>query len=165
MPDAVSAGLLTVSRMRLAPAVAATAGPAAGLRVLSPQQAEILTAIVERMVYTGVADMPAVRDTRTIETIDQAMQQLDPSLQVQVSWLITLFQWGPPVLLLKPHRFTALAPQHPPRRLPGAEEPLGARLLLAGRDLEGDSLRWAVAAATQESPESRVLSPECTDDY
>jgi hypothetical protein len=108
---AISAGLLTVSRLRLAPALAATSTPALGLRVLTPQQAEILTAIVERMVHSGTPDMPAVRETRTIETIDQALLQLDASTQSQLRWLITLFQWGPPLFQFKLHRFTTLRPE------------------------------------------------------
>jgi hypothetical protein len=108
---AVSASLLAVSRLRFAPALAATSTPAAGLRVLTPQQAEILTAIVERMVYTGSPDLPAVGETRTMETIDQALLQLDPTMQSQLSWLITLFQWGPPLFQCKLHRFTGLSAQ------------------------------------------------------
>jgi hypothetical protein len=108
---AVSTGLLAVSRLRLVPALAATTSPAAGWRVLTPQQAEIFTVIVERMVYSGSPEMPQVRETLAVETIDQALLQLDPAIQAQLSWLITLFEWGPPVLQFKPHRFTRLGPQ------------------------------------------------------
>lgn len=105
---AVSAGLLTVSRLRLAPAAAATSGVCAP--VLTPSQAEILTVIVERMVYSGAPEMPPVRETNAVETIEQALAQLDPATRSQVSSLITLFQWGPPVFQFKLHRFTKLAP-------------------------------------------------------
>ncbi len=108
---AFSAGLLAVSRLRLAPGLAATAPPVTGLRVLTPPQAEIFAVIVERMVASGAPDMPAVRETQAIETIDQALLQLDPTAQTQLSWLITLFEWGPPVLQLKLHRFSKLSPQ------------------------------------------------------
>jgi hypothetical protein len=107
---AASAGLLAVSRLRVAPVLAAVPSSPAAWRVLSPGQAEILTVIVERMVDPGDPAMPRVRDTRAIETIDRTLWQLDPALQSQVSWLITLFEWGPPVLQLKLHRFTRLAP-------------------------------------------------------
>ena len=79
--------------------------------MLTPPQAEIFTAIVERMVYSGAPDMPAVRDTQTMQTIDQTLLQLDASLQMQVDWLLTLFEWGPPLLQFKLHRFTRLGPQ------------------------------------------------------
>jgi hypothetical protein len=102
-----SAGLVTLSQLRFPAAVAAAPGP---LRVLTPYQAEILTAIVERMVFTGDPSMPAVRDTRAIETIDRAVQQLDPSVQSQLGWLLIVFQWAPPVLQLKLKTFTALTP-------------------------------------------------------
>jgi len=105
---AVSAGLLTVSRLRLPPPVAAAC--ASGTPVLTPAQTEILTVIVERMVYSGAPDMPAVRDTRALETIQQALVQLDSATQSQLSWLITLFEWAPPLLQLKLHRFTKLSP-------------------------------------------------------
>ena len=102
-----------VSRLRLPAAFAATAGgdaAAAGLHVLTAGQAEILTVIVQRMVDSGSPDMPAVRETQAIATIDQALLQLDPSVQSQVSWLITFFQWGPPMFQLKLSRFTTLSP-------------------------------------------------------
>jgi len=104
---AVSAGLLTVSRLRLAPPAAATSAGCA--RVLTPSQAEILTVVVERMVYSGSPEMPAVRDTAAIATIDQALLQLDAPTQSQVGWLITLFEWGPPVFQFKLRRFTTLS--------------------------------------------------------
>jgi hypothetical protein len=105
---ALTAGLLAVSRLRLAPAVAAPAAAPAGLRVLTPHQADVMMAIAERMVFTGADNMPAVRDTPAIATIDQALLQLDPAVQSQVGWVLTAFQWGPPVFELKLHTFTGL---------------------------------------------------------
>jgi len=107
---AVSAGLLSLSRLRALPALAAESVPAVGLQVLAPHQAEVFTAIVERMVFTGAAGMPAVRDTRAIETIDQGLLQLDASLQSQVQWLLAIFQWGPPLFQLKLKTFTGMTP-------------------------------------------------------
>jgi len=110
---ALGAGWLAVSRLRPLPALAASAGPAtdaAAMRVLTPRQVEILTVVVQRMVESGSPDMPAVRETRAVETIDQALQQVDPAVQSQLGWLITLFQWGPPVLQFRLHRFTGLSP-------------------------------------------------------
>ena len=106
----LTAGLLAMSRLRLAPALAASSTTATGLRVLTPHQAEVFTVIVERMVFTGSETMPAVRDTRVIETIDLALLQLDPSVQSQVGWLLTLFEWGPPLFQLKLKTFTSLTP-------------------------------------------------------
>ncbi len=103
-----TAGLLTLSRLRLTPALAADAARAPGLQVLNAREAEILTAIVERMVDSGDASMPAVRDTRTILTIDQALLHLDPDLRSQFRWLLPIFEWAPPLLQLKLKRFTRM---------------------------------------------------------
>ncbi len=105
---ALSAGLLTVSRLRAAPALAVTAANADGLRVLTPHQAEVMTAVVERMVFTGADHMPAVRDTGAIATIDQVLLQVDPAVQSQVGWLLILFEWGPPLFQFKLKRFTGM---------------------------------------------------------
>jgi len=105
---ALSAGLLTLSRLRVAPALAAPVATV-GLHVLTPREAEVFTAIVERMVFTGDPSMPAVRDTDAIATIDQAVLQLDASVQSQLRWLLTIFQWGPPVFQLELKTFTAMS--------------------------------------------------------
>ena len=118
---AVSAGLLTVARLRPVAAVAVPAGPAPAFRVLTPHTAEILTVIVERMVDNGEPDMPAVRDTGTIETIDVALYQLDPAVQAQLGWLLTMFEYGPPLLQGKLRRFTALRPEEQDDYLRGWE--------------------------------------------
>ncbi len=107
---AVNAGLLALSRLRPAPALAAQAPTASTLRVLTGPQAAVFTAIVERMVFTSADNMPAVRDTGAIATIDTALLQLDPAVQSQVGWLLTLFQWGPPLFQLKLKTFTGLTP-------------------------------------------------------
>jgi len=108
--SAVTAGLLAASRLRVAPALAAHRAPAAGLHVLTPHQGEVLTVIVEHMVFTGTDNMPAVRETGAIATIDQALLQLDPAERPQVGWLLTLFQWGPPLFQFKLKTFTGLTP-------------------------------------------------------
>jgi gluconate 2-dehydrogenase subunit 3-like protein len=105
---AVSAGLLALSRLRVAPALAA-APVSPQLQVLTAREADILTAIVERMVLNGDPSMPAVRETHAIAVIDQTLLQLDSSLQSQLRWLLTVFEWGPPLLQLKLQRFTNLS--------------------------------------------------------
>lgn len=107
---ALSTGLVTLARLRALPAaVEASAGYQ--LQVLTPQRADILTAIVERMVYSGNDEMPAVRDTDAVRTIDQALLQLDADVQSQFGWLLTVFEWGPPVFQLRFTTFTGMAPQ------------------------------------------------------
>jgi hypothetical protein len=106
---ALSSGLLTLSRLRVAPAMAAPpVTPRPGLQVLTPDEAEIFTVVVERMVASDDAAMPKVRDTQSIAAIDHALAQLDPSLQSQVRWLLRIIQWGPPLLMLRLSSFTGL---------------------------------------------------------
>jgi len=105
---ALSAGFLTLSRVRVAPALATAGATAPGLQVLTPNQAEIFTAIAERMVDSGDPTMPAVRDTRAIVSIDQALVQVDPAVQSQLGWLLIGFQWGPPLLQFKFKTFTGM---------------------------------------------------------
>jgi len=120
---ALSAALTTLSRLRWTPALAAAQAPAAqapaaqapaalapGLQVLTPDEAEIFTAIVERMVFSGDPALPPVRDTAAIVTIDQVLLQTDPGVRSQLRWLLKLFQWGPPVFQLKLTTFTRMSP-------------------------------------------------------
>src|SRR6266851_4170940 len=93
----LSLALLTLSRLCAAPALA-VARAGARLQVLTPREAEIFTAIVERMVFSGDPSMPAVRDTSAIVTIDQTLLQLDADVQSQLRWLLKAFEWGPPLL-------------------------------------------------------------------
>ncbi|MFQ5666596.1 MAG: hypothetical protein ACE5I7_09210 [Candidatus Binatia bacterium] len=108
---AVSAGLLALSRLRPAAALAAPPVAAVGLQVLTGRQAQVLAAVIERMVFTGGDGMPAVRDTRAVATIDQALLQLAPSVQSQFRWLLVAFEWGPPLLEGKLNTFTGMLPR------------------------------------------------------
>ncbi len=135
-----TAGLLTLSRLRLTPALAAEAASAPGLQVLNAREEEILTAIVERMVDCGDAAMPAVRNTRTILTIDQALLQLDPGLRSQFRWLLPLFDWAPPLLQLKLKRFTRMTPQERDDYLHSWAESRFATCRLAFRALKNLSM-------------------------
>lgn len=138
--SAVTAGLLALSRLRLVPALAAQSAAATELRVLTPHQAEVLTAIVERMVFTGADHMPAARDTPAIATIDQALLQLDPAVQSQVGWLLTLFQWGPPLFQFKLKTFTGLTPEERDSYLEGWATSRSAMRRLAFRALKNLSM-------------------------
>lgn len=138
--SAVTAGLLAMSRLRLVPALAAQSAAATELRVLTPHQAEVLSAIVERMVFTGTDIMPAARDTQAIVTIDQALVQLDPEAQSQVGWLLTLFQWGPPLFQLKLSTFTGLTAEERDSYLQGWASSRSSTRRLAFRALKNLSM-------------------------
>ncbi len=137
---ALTAGLLAVSRLRLAPALAVQAPLTTGLRVLTPHQADILTAIAERITFTGTDTMPALRNTQAIVTIDQALLQLDPGVQSQVGWLLMLFQWGPPLFQLKLSTFTGLTPEERDSYLQGWATSRSSTRRLAFRALKNLSM-------------------------
>lgn len=106
----VTAGLATLTRLRAVPAAAATAAET-GLRIFSERQAEVLTAVVERMVDSGDPSMPAVRQTRAIEIIDWTLTHTDEAVQSQLGWLLTLFQYGPLLFDGRLSSFTSLSPE------------------------------------------------------
>jgi hypothetical protein len=108
---AVTTGLATLTRLRAAPVAAASGAVSEDLLVFSSNEAEILTAIVERMVHSGDAVMPAVRDTRAIATIDRTLATVDETVVSQLRWLLSIFQYAPPLLDLRMSTFTGMSPE------------------------------------------------------
>jgi hypothetical protein len=107
----MSAALLALSRLRLAPAIALSDAPAsAELRVLGRRDARILSAIAERMTFTGDPAMPPFGDTAGLQTIDAALRQLPPDVPQQLSYALVLFEYGPPLFAGKLATFTMLTP-------------------------------------------------------
>lgn len=105
----MSAGLLTLSK--LAPAVSAAAlakASDAGLRMLSPGDAEILSAIAERMVFTGDPQMPRFRETSGLRIIDYSMRYLPDDVTQQLHWALLLFEYAPPLFAARLSTFTGL---------------------------------------------------------
>jgi len=107
---AVTTGLATIVRLRAAP-VEAAEPPDAALQVLTSGDVDTLTAIVERMVQSGDPAMPAVRDTQAIATIDRTLASVDEAVVTQLRWLLTIFQYSPPLLAFRMSRFTAMSPE------------------------------------------------------
>lgn len=107
--SALAVGLGSIARLR---PVAAAQPPVAdgSLRVLDPDQADLLAAIAERMVFSGDPSMPAVRQTNAIAIVDQSLQYADENIRQQVDWLLWLFDWGPPLFDLRLGRFRSLGP-------------------------------------------------------
>jgi hypothetical protein len=106
----LTASLAALAQLRVAPAALAAVEGAAGPGVLSPQAAEILTQIVERMVDSDDPRAPAVRETRTLAAIEGVLGQLDPALTSDVPLALSLFEWGPFVFDLTFSRFTRMTP-------------------------------------------------------
>jgi hypothetical protein len=103
-----STGMLALSRLRL-PAAALAADSAPG--VLSPADLRILAGVAERITYTGDASMPRFADTDGMRTIEVALRQLPPDIPEQLSWGLWLVEYGPPLLIGQPARFTNLEPE------------------------------------------------------
>jgi hypothetical protein len=107
---AITAGLGTLARIRGVPVAEATT-VAAQLQIFSERQARVLAAIVERMVDSGDPSMPAVSDTRAVEIIDHTLTHVDESVQTQLQWLLTLFQYGPVLFDMRLATFTSMTPE------------------------------------------------------
>lgn len=108
--SAVTAGLATLTRLRVTSAAEAPAPASGALRIFTPHEAEILTAIAARMVDSGDAAMPAVQDTDAIATIDRTLLAVDDAVVWQLRWLLAFFQYAPPVLELRLATFTGMDP-------------------------------------------------------
>jgi hypothetical protein len=81
-----------------APAAGAAAESASALRALSEEDARILSAIAERMVFTGDAEMPLFSATDGLASIDAALAGMPAEIVTQLHWGLLLFEYGPPVL-------------------------------------------------------------------
>jgi hypothetical protein len=85
------AALAALGRLPALPAMAAADAPA----FFSPDESDILAAVVERMVDTGLPEVPRVRDTGAVATIDRLCSALDPALTQPLSMLMRAVDWGP----------------------------------------------------------------------
>jgi hypothetical protein len=97
--------LASLANLRAIPAGAVVQIPGAA-PFFAAREAEILTQVVERMVDTGEPAAPAVRETRTIATIDALCAALDPSATAPLRVLLRLVEWGPLVFERRLARFT-----------------------------------------------------------
>jgi hypothetical protein len=105
------AALAALARVPVAPGAAraaAVAGLDPGARFFDPDQTEILTQIIERMVDSGEADVPRVRDTSAVATVDALAGSLDPAITDPLPLLLGLVEWGPVLFDLRLARFTSL---------------------------------------------------------
>lgn len=101
------AAFASVASLRAVPAAALEVAPA-GAGFFLPHDREILTQVVERMVDTGDPAAPAVRETRTIATIDSLCARLDPASTAPLPALLRLVEWGPLLFERRFARFTGL---------------------------------------------------------
>jgi hypothetical protein len=104
-----TAALVGITQIRVVPPAAHAAATATtAVRFFDPQETEILTQLVERLVATGEPEAPALRDTRTIVTIDALCRGLDPALTSILPTALRLFEWGPVLFDRRLSRFTRL---------------------------------------------------------
>lgn len=97
-----------LAQLRALPAGAAEPATDGGARFFADREREILTRIVERMVDTGEPGAPAVRATRTIDTIDGLCRTLEPALTAPLPALVRLVEWGPLLFDGRFARFSSL---------------------------------------------------------
>jgi hypothetical protein len=54
--------------------------------------------------------MPRFADTDGLRTVDRAVLQLPTEIRAQLSWALWLIEYGPPLLIGQPARYSRLAP-------------------------------------------------------
>jgi hypothetical protein len=82
--------------------------PVTAAPFFSPDESDILTHVVERMVDTGLPGAPRVRDTAAVATIDRLCSALDPALTQPIPILMRAVDWGPYVFDWRFARFREL---------------------------------------------------------
>ena len=92
------------------PAAATTTArpPGAAANRLDPEQAEILMAVVERIVDTGRVDAPAPREIGTLPAIEAILSQLDSELVRALRIALVSLDWWPSLMEWKFRRFRNL---------------------------------------------------------
>ena len=102
-----TAAFTALAQMRPLPVAAAVAGPAG--RFFDAAETEIFTQIMERIVDTGLADAPRVRETGAVASVDALCAGLDPGLSGPLPMLVRAFEFAPILFELRFSRFTGLS--------------------------------------------------------
>ena len=102
-----TASMATLSTLRLAapPRAAATS------LLLTESDGRILSAIGERMTFTGDPDMPRFGETDALASIDRALHYVDRGVVDQLHWGLLLFEYAPPVFARRLSFYTGLEPE------------------------------------------------------
>jgi hypothetical protein len=103
------ATLARVTPAALGPGVVTACGGASDGTLFSPDERDVLTRVVERLVESGESGMPRVRDTDAIARIEGLLAVLDPALVQPLPALLRLVDWGPWLFELTPSRFRSLS--------------------------------------------------------
>ncbi len=113
-----ASALEILAQIRAVPAHAVEAARGAE-RFFSPEQTEILTQIVERMVATGEPSAPPPRDTQAVATIDALCLVLDPEVSRVLPGLLRIVEYGPFLFERRFTRFTRMSEQRKNASLAG----------------------------------------------
>lgn len=105
----LGAALTALGQAGTLPGGAALAAPADGERFLDDWETELLTQLMERMVFTGEPEAPRVRDTSAVPAVDALCRQLPSEVSGQIPLLIRLFEYGPLVFDLSFSRFSRMS--------------------------------------------------------
>jgi len=107
-----AAALELLAQIRAVPARAVEATRGAE-RFFSPEETEILTQVVERMVATGEPSAPQPRDTQAVATIDALCLVLEPAVSGVLPRVLRAVEYGP---FLFERRFTRFTRMSDPRK-------------------------------------------------
>ena len=99
--------------------IAGSATPAEAARVLDEDDADLLMAIVERMVWTGEPSAPAPREIGTLASIEAALTTLDETLVEELRLALRLVEYWPVLMEWRFERFRSLSAQAQDQSLEG----------------------------------------------
>jgi hypothetical protein len=102
--------LLALSNLPLS-ALAALPPGESREHLLDDDQGDLLLAVMERMVDTGLPDAPSVREVGALATAERVLAALDPSLASQLVLALRLVDWWPALVELRFARFRSLPPE------------------------------------------------------
>jgi len=88
-------------------------------RVLDDDDADLLMAIVERMVWTGEQSAPAPREIGTLASIEAALATLDETLVEELRLALRLVEYWPVLMEWRFGRFRSLSPEAQDQSLEG----------------------------------------------
>ncbi len=125
---------------------------AARLRVLSPKEAIVLSAIAARLLAPDAADAPTPAEVGVLLAVDNYLAELDPSLVSDLRALLHLVEHTPLVFAGRPGRFSRLSPAAQDAVLAGWEQ---SRLGLRRRGLV--ALRSLCALGYYGDPRTHAL--------
>jgi hypothetical protein len=91
-------------------AQAALAPAEAGEPLFDPDDADLLLAVMERMVDTGLPEAPTPREVGALAAAERVLGALDPAVARQLVRALRLVDWWPAIVELRFARFRSLPP-------------------------------------------------------